>query len=178
MATFLLILNIILLECILSLDNATALAVLVKNLPPIERIKALRYGMWGAYIFRGVALFLASYFVHFDFVKVIGGAYLLYISLEFFVNVKHDEEDTKPIWASFWRTVALVEMMDMVFSIDNILAVVAMTSNMWAIIAGVFIGIACMRFMSGVFSSLLEKYPDLEKSAFLVIAILGYRLIL
>lgn len=69
-------------------------------------------------------------------------------------------------------TVVAVEFMDMVFSIDNILAAVALSDKVWVVMLGVFIGIAAMRFVAGKFVVLMQKYPDLEDSAYIVIAIL------
>ncbi len=177
MATLFLILTIIVLECVLSIDNAAALAAMVKHLPINDRKKALRYGMIGAYVFRGIALIFAAWLIQFAFLKLLGGAYLIYLCYDFFSG--EDSEDQKqPIIMSFWKTVAIVEVMDIVFSIDNILAVVAMTTNMWAIIAGVLVGITAMRFAAGIFSDLLESYPELESYAFIVIGMLGMKLVL
>lgn len=75
-------------------------------------------------------------------------------------------------------TVVWVEIMDMTFSIDNVFAAVAMSSSMWIIITGVIIGITAMRFVAGKFIVLMDKYPQLETSAYIVIAMLGVKLIL
>jgi predicted tellurium resistance membrane protein TerC len=76
----------------------------------------------------------------------------------------------------FWATVVLVEIMDLAFSIDNVFAAVAFTDNIWLICTGVFIGILAMRFVAQGFVKLMEKYPFLETSAFIVIGILGVKL--
>ena len=68
--------------------------------------------------------------------------------------------------------------MDLAFSLDNVFAAVAFTDNIWLICTGVFIGILAMRFVAQWFVKLLEKYPFLEKSAFLVIGVLGVKLFL
>ncbi len=67
-------------------------------------------------------------------------------------------------------------MIDLVFSVDNLVAVVSLSSNMWIICIGVFIGIAVMRFVATKFSKLLERYPSLEMSAYIVILLLGIKL--
>jgi predicted tellurium resistance membrane protein TerC len=67
----LIIVNIVLLECILSVDNAAALAALVKHLPKDQRKKALKYGMVGAYVFRGLALILVAWLIKFAFLKLL-----------------------------------------------------------------------------------------------------------
>jgi YkoY family integral membrane protein len=77
---------------------------------------------------------------------------------------------------NFWATVALVELMDLAFSIDNVFAAVAFSDNMILIWLGVFIGILAMRFVAQGFVKLMEKYSFLEGCAFVVIGILGVKL--
>jgi YkoY family integral membrane protein len=185
-----LILGILLLEVILSFDNAAVLATMVKDLPEEQQAKALRYGILGAYIFRGVALILVDYILDIWWLKPIGGLYLLWMAISHFAqsNKETSEEEAEEVQKSllyrmtvgyigvFWSTVIAVEFMDIVFSIDNIFAVVAYTPNLFLICAGVFIGILAMRYVAKYFVVLMEKYPYLEKSAFIVIGILGLKL--
>jgi YkoY family integral membrane protein len=187
----LIILNLVVLESLLSIDNAAVLAVMVKDLPGNDSNKALKYGMIGAYVFRGLCLLLAAWLVGIWWLAGLGGLYLMYLSYGHFTKANDtieeasDTKDSKIFqWASkiglnkFWATVVLVEIMDLAFSIDNVFAAVALSSNIWIICAGVFIGIAAMRFVSGVFLKLMRKYPTLENSAFVVIALLGIKLVL
>lgn len=188
-----LILGVVLLEIILSFDNAAVLATMVKDLPKEQQSKALKYGIIGAYVFRGVALIAVESILKFWWLKPIGGAYLLYMAIKHFSNKSIQDEiedevaETKKsfIYRStvgmigiFWSTVLAVEFMDIVFSIDNIFAVVAFSENIVLICIGVFIGILAMRFVAKYFVVLMERYPSLEKAAFLVIGILGIKLCL
>jgi len=189
-AGLLIILNLIIIESLLSVDNAAVLATMVLDLPKEERNKALKYGIIGAYVFRGLCLLLASWLVKIWWLKPIGGLYLLYLSINYFLtkNNKDDGEDTvdknrswlytKTVGAlgNFWATVALVEVMDLAFSIDNVFAAVAFTKNLFLIYAGVFIGILAMRFVAQGFVKLMEKFSFLETIAFLVIGLLGIKL--
>jgi predicted tellurium resistance membrane protein TerC len=70
-ATLLIIGNLILIESLLSVDNAAVLATMVLDLPPQQRKRALKYGIAGAYIFRGICLLLASYLVHIWWLKLL-----------------------------------------------------------------------------------------------------------
>lgn len=70
----------------------------------------------------------------------------------------------------------MVEIMDLMFSIDNVFAAVAFTDNIYLICTGVFIGIIAMRTVAVYFVKLMEKYPNLSTGAFLVIALLGAKL--
>lgn len=185
-----LVLGILLLEVILSFDNAAVLATMVKDLPSDQQSKALRYGILGAYLFRGIALILVEQVLAIWWLKPIGGLYLLWMCVKHFSipvteDVLEDVRDAKKsvlyqntvgVLGVFWSTVLAVELMDIVFSIDNLFAVVAYTDNIFIVCVGVFIGILAMRYVAKYFVVLMEKYPFLEKSAFIVIGVLGLKL--
>ncbi len=190
------ILNLILIESLLSIDNAAVLATMVRDLPKDQRYKALRYGILGAYIFRGLALIFASVLISIWWFKPLGGLYLLYLALRYFFRKKktelvdeamHEAEEQKRSWlyrktrgalGPFWATVIMVEIMDAAFSIDNVIAANAYSKNIILIWTGVFIGILAMRFVATGFMRLMEKYPFLETCAYCVIALLGLKLAL
>jgi YkoY family integral membrane protein len=183
---------LIVIESLLSVDNAAVLATMVTGLPKDQRDKALKYGIFGAYFFRGICLILAGVLVSIWWLKPLGGLYLLYLVYDWWKGKQtetteddFDNVDVQGNWfyrstvgviGSFWATVGLVEIMDLTFSIDNVLAVVAYTNNTVVIIIGVFIGILAMRFVAQGFVKLMEKYDFLETSAFVVIAVLGIKL--
>lgn len=189
-AAALIIGNLIIIESLLSVDNAAVLATMVMDLEKEERKKALKYGIIGAYVFRGLCLLFASFLVKIWWLKPIGGLYLLYLCFDYFrrENTPQQDDDTldkKSNWfyrktigafGPFWATVALVEVMDLAFSIDNVFAAVAFTDNMALIYIGVFIGILAMRFVAQAFVKLMENYPFLETAAFVVIGVLGLKL--
>ena len=189
-ASFIIIGNLILIESLLSIDNAAVLATMVLDLPENQRQKALKYGILGAYVFRGLALLFASVLIKIWWLKPIGGLYLLYLVFDWWKKKRkldNQEElvDKNANWlyrktvgyiGNFWATIALVELMDMAFSIDNVFAAVAYTPNTILICIGVFIGILAMRFVAQWFVNLMEKFPFLETSAFIIIAILGLKL--
>lgn len=192
-AGLLIILNLIVIESLLSVDNAAVLATMVMDLPKSQRDKALKYGIIGAYVFRGICLFLAAWLVKIWWLKPLGGLYLLYLAFDYFrkKNAKNNAEqgeeeiDKSKSWiykstvglvGTFWATVALVEVMDLAFSIDNVFAAVAFTDHIWLIYIGVFIGILAMRFVAQAFVKLMEKFTFLETVAFIVIGVLGIKL--
>jgi len=191
-ATFVMI-SIMLLEVILSIDNAAVLALMVKDLPKEQQNKALHYGIIGAYVFRGLALLFAGTLIQFWWIKPIGGLYLIYLTYQYFkgLGTEKDESDdvnkqnhwfykflTKIKISTFISTIIMVEVMDIAFSIDNIFAVVAFSKNMVLIIFGVMVGILAMRYVANRFVKLMEHYPFLETCAFIVIGILGLKLCL
>ncbi len=184
------IFTLIIIESLLSVDNAAVLATMVMDLPKEQRGKALKYGIIGAYVFRGICLLLASWLVKIWWLKLIGGLYLLYLMFDYFITKatprKGDDildkksnfiyRNTLGLFGKFWSTVILIEAMDLAFSMDNVFAVVAFTDNIYIICIGVFIGILAMRFVAQGFVRLMEKYPFLETAAFVVIGILGVKL--
>lgn len=184
--------TLIIIESLLSIDNAAVLATMVMDLPKEQRGKALKYGIIGAYVFRGICLLLASWLIKIWWLKLVGGLYLLYLMVDYFrtkaTPKKNDDiidkksnfiyRNTLGLFGKFWSTVIMIEAMDLAFSMDNVFAVVAFTDNIWLITIGVFIGILAMRFVAQGFVKLMEKYPFLEKAAFIVIGILGMKLTL
>jgi YkoY family integral membrane protein len=190
LSSLLVIGNLILIESLLSVDNAAVLAAMVMDLPVKQRYAALQYGILGAYLFRGICLFFAAYLVKVWWLKLFGGLYLLYLFVTWFRGRKTPEVSDDHFdkqhnrfysWISgrvgpFVSTIFLVELMDLAFSIDNIFAAVAFTDNIILIYAGVFIGILAMRFVARGFISLMESYPFLKSSAFIVIGLLGIKL--
>ena len=198
-ASFLIILNLIIIESLLSVDNAAVLATMVLNLPENQRHKALRIGIIFAYVFRGICLVFATLLIQIWWLKPIGGLYLVYLALEYFKSRQTESKDDddllsesdnfvyrtlKRAFGTFWATVASVEIMDLVFSIDNVLAAAVYVERLpqpkqtYLLWFGVFIGIFAMRLVASVFVKLLAKYPFLETAAFTVLLILGIKLTL
>jgi YkoY family integral membrane protein len=190
--SLLIILNLIIIESLLSIDNAAVLGTMVMRLPVHQQKKALKYGILGAYVFRGICLLAASFLVKIWWLKAVGGIYLLYLAVDWWRRRQQKEEsnsDTpkKQTWlyrvtvgklGQFWATVVSVELMDLAFSIDNVFAAVAFSKNILIILTGVFIGILAMRYVAQGFARLLRHYPFLEGSAYSVIFILGLKLTL
>lgn len=188
----LVVLNLIVIESLLAIDNAAVLASMVLGLPKEQRGRALRYGILGAYVFRGLCLLFASILMEFWWLKPLGGAYLLYLVYRWWKGeqtktLSDDLNRPETSWfykktigmiGPFWATIVSIEIMDLTFSIDNVFAAVAFSDNIVLIWLGVFLGILAMRFVAQGFVTLMEKYPFLETSAFIVIAVLGFKLML
>jgi YkoY family integral membrane protein len=172
------------LEGLLSADNAMVLAVLVLGLPKARQRKALRYGIVGAFVFRTIATLLAAFMIRLGWVKLVGAGYLLYLVFRHFSGSGGaDERRTPPPakpWlglTAFWATVVKVELTDIVFAIDSILVAVAMSPKLWVILTGGILGIIMMRLVIGQLLSLVERYPPLVDGAFVIIAWVGFKLL-
>ncbi|WP_203362136.1 TerC family protein [Bacillus sp. REN10] len=192
------LLVLVALEGILAADNAVVMAVMVKHLPKKEQKKALFYGLLGAFIFRLASLFLISFLVDVWQVQAIGAIYLFYIAINHLYKTwKHkngtDSHEIKEAkGSSFWMTVLKVEVADIAFAIDSMLAAVALALTLKPVgtfhIGGIdggqfivmflggFIGVVIMRFAATWFVRLLQNYPSLETAAFLIVGWVGVKL--
>src|SRR3712207_5243665 len=96
---------LVVLEALLSADNALVLAIMVKHLPKEQRQKALLYGLVGAFVFRLVAILFAAIVLKQWWLQLAGALYLLFIMAKHFVR-HHGSKDkeVKPVGAGFWPT--------------------------------------------------------------------------
>ena len=176
---------LVLLEGLLSADNALVLAILVLGLPRSDQRKALRYGILGAFAFRILATLLAMHLLQVAWVKLVGAFYLLYLTWSHFfrsgdTSQRRSVKPARP-WlglSAFWATVVKVELTDIVFAVDSILVAVAMSSKLWVIITGGILGILAMRMLIGQLLTVVQRYPPLVDGAFIIIAWVGIKLLL
>lgn len=183
---WMIILSLVLIECLLSVDNAIVLAAQTQKLPDkVQQEKSLFYGLWGAYVFRFIMIGLGAYLINFWEVKVFGALYLMYLSLNHFWKMRHlesvhhrEKKGRFQILPLFWSVVVSIELMDMVFSIDSILASLAISPNPVIVLIGGLIGILCMRGIAEVVMRLMEILPELEVTAYILIALIAVKLFL
>ena len=254
---------LIVLEGVLSIDNALVLGILAKRLPKHLQKKALTYGLIGAFVFRVVAILLASLLLHWWVVKLLGGLYLLYISIKHFIFPEHPPQEADqttegpahvttdpltgqptlesstgnplskeqeqaelerrlpgpltpadptlspagmtPALASgtpaaipslslsselgrkFWSTVLVIELTDIAFAIDSILAAIGTipahagpgpNPKLWIVVTGGIIGVILMRFAAVLFIKLLDRFPRFAEAAYLLVMLIGTKLVL
>lgn len=176
---------LVVLEGLLSADNALVIAVMVLGLPRRAHRKALSYGLVGAFALRVIATALAVYLIHVTWVKLAGGLYLLYLAISHFRSGADETGRRKPPPAkpmfglsAFWATVVRVELVNLAFSIDSILVAVAMSTKFWVVLSGGLLGIVALRVVVGQVMKLIQRYPALIDGAFVVIAWVGVKLLL
>lgn len=224
---------LVVLEGVLSIDNALVLGLLAKRLPKEQRSRALSYGIIGAFVFRLIAVATASFLLRWTFVKFLGGGYLVYIAIKhLFFESKEDSEqkvitdeegnpsmiDAKtgePLTddqatieikervpldtpaavirntaAAFWWTVVVIELTDIAFAVDSIVAAIGVVGSppvgtpkdafhpkLWVVVLGGILGMVVMRFAAKMFITLLEKFPRFELSAYLLVVAIGFKLL-
>lgn len=202
------VIQLIFLEGILSIDNAAVLGAMVAHLPddkPIpwprrlqflarwseralgpQRQAALKVGLLGAYIGRAAMLLLASIIINVPWIRVLGAAYLVYLGVEHFGRLYHQQREAEGHEGSgraapkggFWSVVLAVELVDLAFSVDNVIAAVALSDRFWVVLLGVSIGIVIMRFAATLFSRMILWEPALEHGAYLLLLAIGSELLL
>lgn len=234
---------LIVLEGLLSIDNALVLGMLAKRLPKNMRARALSYGLIGAFVFRVIAILTAGFLLKYTFVKLLGGGYLVFIAVKHLFLEQSDGGEEKmvldevgnpklvdaetgesldidrenieieqrvPIAAGlvtqdgvdapgtmypegatinvakhttglFWKTVLVIELTDIAFAVDSILAAMALagsrTEKLWVVITGGILGVVLMRFAAAAFVRLLERFPRFELSAYLLVCVIGIKLL-
>lgn len=171
--------TLVVLESILSIDNSVVLAAQVNRLPRHLRRKALTYGLVGAYVFRGLALFCAAWIARISIVKVFGGAYLIHMCCTHISKGDGEAQtaDSAPESTRFWSVVFGIELTDLTLSIDNVLTAVALSPKLWVVMTGVFIGIIAVRFSAALCSNAIERWPWLKTVAYLIVGWVGAQLV-
>jgi YkoY family integral membrane protein len=172
---------LVVLEALLSADNALVLAIMVRHLPRKLQQKALLYGLGGAFVFRLIAILFASVVLQQWWLQAVGAIYLLFLPIKHFrQHGGGDASRAKPVGAGFWQTVIAVELTDIAFAIDSVLAGVTFIDNrtekLWVVYFGAVIGIILLRFAAGMFIKLLDRYPVLDHVAYLLVGWVGVKL--
>jgi YkoY family integral membrane protein len=218
---------LIVLEGVLSIDNALVLGLLAKRVAKHLQRKALTYGLVGAFVFRIIAIGTATLLIQIRWVKLVGGAYLVYVAVKHFLFESREHaagdhervslgQDGTPMLidrtsgepvsdseaveeihqksavvvapsatsprsetAQFWITVGVIELTDIAFAVDSILAAVGLVSGKdktWVVITGGFLGVILMRFAAALFIKLLDRFPRFELSAYLLVLLIGIKL--
>lgn len=176
------ILALVVLEALLSADNALVLAIMVRHLEPKEQKHALFYGLGGAFVFRLIAIVFASVVLRQWWLQGLGAAYLIGVAMRHFRRGrKVDGRSLELKKASFWWTVAAVELTDIAFAIDSVLAGVTFidnrTSKLWVVYFGAVIGIVLLRFAATQLSKLMDRYPSLDHVAYVIVGWVGIKLL-
>jgi YkoY family integral membrane protein len=181
---------LVVLEGLLSIDNALVLGVMAQRVDPTRRIKALAYGLVGAFVLRVAMISLAAYLLKWSILKLAGGLYLLWVAGRHFIRGwQGHRESNRPLTQTpmpFWSAVAAIELTDVAFAVDSILAAVALVGpgpigvihpKLWVIILGGMLGVALMRFAAALFARILERFPGFQRSAYLLVLLIGFKLL-
>lgn len=172
-------------ELILSADNAIALAAIARrqNHPDLER-RSLDVGIALALVFRIGLILMASWILKFWQFKVAAAIYLLWLFISHLVERNKQEIDstvTTPSstisTGSFLKTVLIIALTDLAFSIDSVAAAVAISDQLLLVITGALIGVLALRFTSELFIRWLKVFPRLELAGYMAVAFVGVKLL-
>jgi tellurite resistance protein TerC len=203
-APILIIIQLIFLEGILSIDNAAVLGAMVSVLPDnkpvpypkflsflqpltdryfgMQQTAALKVGLLGAYVGRALMLVLASFIIANPWLRLLGALYLIKLAFENLGRQAHAHDkgggEQQLTVAAFWMVVLNVELADLAFSVDNVVAAVALSNQLWVVMVGVALGIVTMRFAAGIFTFLIKQEPIFEPAAYILVLAIGLELVL
>lgn len=177
--TLLLLPVLILLELVLSADNAIALAAIAQGLETQAlQKKALNIGLIVAFILRIALILAASWVLKYWQFEIAGALYLLWLVYQhFFTGEDESEDNAGPRFSSLWRAIPTIALTDLAFSLDSVTTAIALSKDVLIVLLGGTIGIVALRFMAGLFIRWLAIYTHLEDAGFLTVAIVGIRLI-
>ena len=173
-----LVAGLILIEGLLSVDNALAIAAMASHLEEKKRKLAMNIGYMGAYGFRIIALFIAGIIIEHQWLMFVGAIYLIWLMCDHFAEQKEAGFEEGPTvhstTHSFGKTIAMIAFLDLSLSFDNVVAAVGLAGkNITLVYVGVTIGIITLRLVAGYCIKLLEKHPWLEHTAFLLVGFVG-----
>lgn len=156
--SFAVLLKVILINIVLSGDNAVVIAMASRNVPKKQQKKAIFWGTFGAIILRLVFAVAIVYLLDLPFVTFIGGLLLVYIAIKLLIG---DEEDShREGGSSLISAVKTIIIADAVMSLDNVLAIAgAVEGNLIGIVIGVIVSIPIVVFGSQLILKAMEKYP-------------------
>ncbi len=173
------IVALVVLEGLLSADNALVLAIMVRHLPDQrQQRRALTIGLAMSFAFRFIAILVVAWLIGLWWLQAIGAAYLLYLPIKHFRH--HAMGDATGGQAmTFGRTVVALGLADVAFAIDSVVAAVAMVAasdKVWIVVLGALAGVIMLRYAATFFISLLDRYPLLDHLAYALIGWVGVKL--
>ncbi|MDY6785700.1 MAG: hypothetical protein SW833_24645 [Cyanobacteriota bacterium] len=175
-----LLLLLVVLEAVLSADNAIALASIAQGLEDrrLQR-RALDIGLIGAYFLRVALILTATWVVQFWQFEVLGAVYLLWLSLRYFTAPEDEGHHHQSFrFASLWQAIPVIAFTDLAFSLDSVTTAIAIADQTWLIIVGGTIGVIALRFLAGLFIRWISEYENLEDAGYVAVSFVGLRLLL
>ncbi|KEQ25801.1 TerC family protein [Paenibacillus tyrfis] len=164
------LLKLILINIVLSGDNAVVIALACRNLPAEQQKKAIFWGSLGAILLRIVLTFVAVWLLKVPFVQVAGALLLLYIAVKLLKG--EDNAETLKSSSKIGEAIQTIIVADLVMSLDNVLAVAgAAGGNLLLIVVGLAISIPLIVWGSQLLMRLMNRFPII---VLLGAALLGY----
>ncbi|BBO76573.1 membrane protein [Desulfosarcina widdelii] len=152
------LISIVIIDLVLAGDNAVVIAMAVKKLTGRQRTLGIAAGAGGAVLVRVVCTFFVAKLLMISFIKLLGGAVILWIAVKLLVEGAEDENVREA--GNLWQAVWIIVVADMSMGIDNMLAVGgASHGNFFLLIFGLALSIPFVVFMSSLLARLMDRYP-------------------
>jgi len=153
------LLSIMLVNIVLSGDNAVVIAMAVRSLPDKQRKQGILYGTGIAVLLRIVLTFFAAKLLDIPFMKLAGGILIAWIAVKLFLEEGAEENaENKP--KNVWKAITTILIADLVMSVDNVLAVAgASRGNLTLLVIGLGMSIPIVILASSFLSRLMERFP-------------------
>lgn len=153
------LLSIVLIDLVLAGDNAVVIAMAVRGLPPSQRKKGIILGAGAAVLLRVACTFVTAQLLRIQYVKLLGGAVIIWIAIKLLMEGAHEEKlekEPKTIWQAVW----VIVVADITMAIDNMLAVGgASKGNLFLLLFGLGLSIPLVIFTSNLLSIMMDRYP-------------------
>jgi YjbE family integral membrane protein len=153
--------KIIMIDLLLSGDNAVVIALACRNLPDAQRRKGIMYGVGGAIGLRVVLTFFAVSLLSLPYLKLVGAALLLWIGVKLILPEEegHGEGNIKAE-TQLWAAVKTIIIADFVMSLDNVLGVAAAAKgNVFLLVFGLLISIPLIAWSSQLVLKMIDRFP-------------------
>jgi len=153
------LLSIMAINLVLSGDNAVVIAMAARALPREQRRKGIIFGAAFAVVLRVILTFFVAELLGMDYVRLIGGAVILWIAIKLFVEDEEAVELHREA-ASVWHAIRIIVIADITMSLDNVLAVGAAShGDLRLLLFGLGLSIPFIIFASSLLELLMERYP-------------------
>ncbi|MBD2385597.1 TerC family protein [Cylindrospermum sp. FACHB-282] len=174
------LLILVMLEAVLSADNAIALAAIAQGLEDKElENKALNIGLVFAYVLRISLILTATWVQAYWQFELLGAGYLLWLVFQHFTSDEGEENHHHgPRFKSLWQAIPVLAFTDLAFSLDSVTTAIAVSQEKWLVLTGATLGIIILRYMAGLFIRWLDEYENLEDAGYITVAFVGLRLLL
>lgn len=152
--------KIIVIDVLLSGDNAVVIALACRNLAPKQRKKGIMLGVVGAIVLRIVLTFFTVSLLRLPYLKVVGAFLLLWIGVK--LLLQEEEFDANKIKANthLWGAVKTIIFADFVMSLDNVLGVVAAAhGNVMLLVFALLVSIPLIAWSSQLVLKLIHRFP-------------------
>jgi len=150
--------QIIMINIVLSGDNAVVIALASRSLPPAQQKKAILFGSVGAIVLRVVLTFFAVYLLSLPYLKLLGAALLLWIGVDLLKG--EDDEAELEGHAHLSGAIKTIIVADLVMSLDNVIGVAAAAKgNVVLLVIGLGISIPLIIYGSTLILKLMTRYP-------------------